>query len=236
VLSDFFQVRGTPASGKTTLSQLLCEHVTQQGKRAVWIGHWPIDDVRASGGYLSYLQQEYNWNHTDDDEETVFVFDEGQTSYWDTNLWNQFLKSIHGYDNRWAIIFACYGSPTTSMDPIITPIHFADTQRITLRAVPQQDGLPSVGLFLSREEFEDLVQKMYPKQLYHFHSSVFEAIYNLTVGHVGAIHDSISVVLNHPVCPILVSESNNLTLHFSPIVLSRSPPSNRTLGTFFSRQ
>ena len=57
MFSQFLQVRGTSASGKSTLAMLLGRHIRVQEPdvRVIWIGGWNIDDVAQCGGWSSYL-------------------------------------------------------------------------------------------------------------------------------------------------------------------------------------
>jgi hypothetical protein len=58
------------------------------------------------------LRDEMNWVEGNN---TVFIFDEGQTTYWDTDLWNDFFKNFGLYSDRKAVFFASYGSPSSLM-------------------------------------------------------------------------------------------------------------------------
>jgi len=80
MLSEFLQVRGTPASGKSTLAQLLSQHICVQEPdvHVIWVGMWDFDDVAQCGGWYSYLKERKGWIPAKD---TVFIFDEAQVSY-----------------------------------------------------------------------------------------------------------------------------------------------------------
>ena len=54
------QVCGTPASGKTVLAQLLADHISQTDSNVciIWIYGWPLKDIKESGNYQSYLEQQ----------------------------------------------------------------------------------------------------------------------------------------------------------------------------------
>ena len=112
----------------------------------------------------------------------MFILDDSQQSYADVDLWH-----------NWS--------------PIIIP----HKQRVTLRAIQHEDGLPSAGLFFSRVEFDDLVSTMYPPPQYRsyksffdksfFDKAFFDELFDLTDGHVGAIVDFIWIILAHEVGP-----------------------------------
>ena len=130
---------------------------------------------------------------------TVFIFDEAQITYGDSDLWNNFFKSIHDYPLCRAIIFASYGSPTTrfTIQGLLILIH--DRKRVTLRAIQHDDNLPAAGVLFTRKEFNDLVAVMYPSPEYVFDASFFDSLFNLTEGHVGAIVDFMRVILSDDV-------------------------------------
>ena len=69
----------------------------------------PLNKVEESGGWEPYLIAR-GWRPG---EKTYFIFDEAQSSYEDFQLWGQIFKELHGYDDRFTIAFASYGSPTS---------------------------------------------------------------------------------------------------------------------------
>jgi hypothetical protein len=197
-LIDSSQVRGTPASGKTVLAKLLGQHILQEDPAVdvIFVNGWPLEEVKDLGGHWSYLQTRHGWVPG---QQTVFIFDNAEMSYKDWDLWTGLFKSIHEYDDRRAIVFTSYGTPTSRIVIEGTPIYLNDSQRVTLRPVPHQDGLPPVGLLFSRLEFDDLVSKFYPSSEHVFHSSFFDAVFDITGGHVGAVWNFMSVIAAHDV-------------------------------------
>ncbi|KAF8718541.1 hypothetical protein AX14_011789 [Amanita brunnescens Koide BX004] len=189
----FIQVRGTPASGKTVLARLLGTHISQQdpGVHVIWIQGW-TQRVAESRDYQSYLQDR-GWVIN---RETVFIFDEAQATYRDDALWHHFFKSMETFNAR-LIVFCSYGSPSLPIDvgdtmEIPTPISVPDHQRVTLRHVGHDDDLPPVGLFFTQSEFNDLVKN----QKSYYDESFFDAVFRITNGHVGALHDFCKIVTN----------------------------------------
>jgi hypothetical protein len=67
-------------------------------------------------------------------------------------------------------------------------IFIEDAQRITLRSIQHEDDTPSVGLFLTRIEFGDLVSKL------SCLCSSFDAVFDLTQGHVGLVLDFVKII------------------------------------------
>jgi hypothetical protein len=195
--SDSLQVRGTPASGKTTLALLLAKRIREQDPtvNVIWVNGWPQEEVAGMGGWRHYLEHK-GWI---EGQRTVFIFDEAQLSYNDWGLWNGFLKSMDDFNDRRAIAFVSYGSPTRRIEIKGTSITLVAHQRVTLRPISHDDGLPSVGLFFSQEEFDDLVSKRYPPEQYFFDSSFFDGLLLVTEGHIGAISDFIGIITAHDV-------------------------------------
>ena len=101
-----------------------------------------------------------------------------------------------------AIVFASYGSSTSRIRIEGTPIRLVDLQRVTLHPINHEDDLPPVGLFFSRDEFDLLVSQKYSNPPHRFHSSFFDALYNLCGGHIGAIHDAVERIASHEVGPL----------------------------------
>jgi hypothetical protein len=206
MLSEFLQVRGTPASGKSTLAMLLSRHIQVQEPhvRVIWIGGWKLDDVANCGGWYSYLKTRKGWKP---DEDTVFIFDEAQVSYKDGELWNELFKGIHAYRDRRAIAFASYGSPASLIDIEGTPIVVAPAARVSLLPTTHQDNLPAAGLLFTRAEFDALVSKQYSYPQYHFHPSFLDMVFEITEGHVGAMYSFLQIILGSDVCTFLLMRS-----------------------------
>jgi hypothetical protein len=154
------------------------------------------DHTRSWGSYF----RRKGWKKWD---KTVFIFDEAQLTYWDFNLWNSFFKSIHDFE-CYAIVFASYGSPT-STDVRDTNMVISNPQRVSLTPIDYEDGLPPVGMLLTRSEFGDLVSKRYPSEQTSFHPTLLDSIFSITAGHAGAASDILEVILAlDDVCPFAV--------------------------------
>ena len=205
MLSDILQVRGTPASGKSTLANLLGKHIGDREPlvHVIWISGWKFGDVEASGGWYPYLKKRKFW---EEGKDTVFIFDEAQVSYTDGALWNDLFKSIRQYRDRRAIVFASYGSPSSIINIGGTLIFVADEARVTLLPIDNGDNLPAVGLFFTRTEFDELVSTQYSSPEYHFHPSFLNAVFGITEGHAGAICDVLEIILGYDVCAFVLRE------------------------------
>jgi hypothetical protein len=55
-------------------------------------------------------------------------------------------------------------------------------------------------------EFDDLVRKQFSSPEHYFHPSFFDAVFDLTGGHVGAIHDLLEIITAHEVRFFMMSE------------------------------
>ena len=197
IKKDILQVRGTPASGKTILSFLLVHYIRDQEPNADvrFFNMWPLKNAQPAYGY-NYNLKLAGWSP---DRDTIFIFDNAELTYDDEDLWTGFFKNIHDFPNRRAILFSSYGSPGRRIIRRGTPFHVKDEQMVTLRAVQHQDDLPAAGLLFSRVEFDDLISKDYPDSMYHFDSSFFDFVFDITGGHVGAVKDFLLAIIGHNV-------------------------------------
>ena len=206
MLSEFLQVRRTPASGKSTLTKLLSRHIRDQEPDVcvIWIGGWKLDDVAECGGWYSFLKMRKGWIPG---ENTVFIFDEAQESYEDGELWNKLFKGIHDYPDHRAIAFASYGSPSLFIDIEGTSILVPPTARISLLPTTHGDHLPAAGLLFTRAEFNELVSRQYPYSEYYFHPSFLDTVFGITEGHVGAMYSFLNIILGSDVFTFLLVRS-----------------------------
>jgi len=168
----------------------------------IYISGWDLPTVQTAGGWRAYLEQVEGWVQG---EKTVFIFDDAQMTYQDSGLWSIFFKNISSYDDRFAIAFASYGSPTSRLVLKGTLFCVDDTQRVALRPIDHGDGLGAVGLLFSQDEFNDLVRIKFSHK-YSFDQSFFNAIFEVTGGHVGAIHGFVMTVSAHDVRFFIMSE------------------------------
>ncbi len=130
----------------------------------------------------------------------MFIFDEGQLTYWDVNLWRDFFKNLYRSEDTQAIVFTSYGSPSTRFYVVETPIDLNDMQRVTLKPIPHKDNLPSVGLHFTKDEMDELVSVLYAGGHY-FHERFFRSLLLVTGGHPGALCDFMRIIVANDVCP-----------------------------------
>jgi hypothetical protein len=211
-------IRGTPASGKTTLLQLFHTYLFNSHPELMVcsLTKWRSgpttgdpDSALPIGDYLTQqLEKRYTGRGTRPDwAGVVFLLDEAQGSYWDQELW-LLLKSHSGNSHGPCfVLFTSYGSPKTK--PVVfgdgsASVTFATAQRVSLRSSPNSSG--SVFLFLDAEEFVDLVERYLQCAPIPFSldSEVREYIYSLTAGHAGCLQCLLNAFQNSTVCILLV--------------------------------
>ena len=181
---DVVHVRGTPASGKTCLSELLRDYYLKEGRNVSLIKEWEKLDHKDPWDSLVKLVEEWNgklegasttsfatttssklendlsWVLTSN---TVILVDEAQMTYNDAMLWNTILKERQSSTclyNFQLCLFCSYGSPTAGPDQtFFTPVRLSNQQCISLTPQSKQDS-PPIGLFYDKEEFKDVVSRL----------------------------------------------------------------------------
>ena len=91
-----------------------------------------------------------------DPVDMVILFDEGQDSYWDLHLWNEFLKALEPGVGPIVIMFASFGSDGRSPVGLntVTPLTLHRRQRICLASDPASGGF---CLLMNDQEAMDLI-------------------------------------------------------------------------------
>jgi hypothetical protein len=199
-------VRGTPASGKTILANLLWHHYLERGERVVFTERWPLDVLNART-HLARLCREFGYHeiqpHNLTHANVIFIMDEAQQSYGasGSGLWNGFIKQqAYASGGPRICLFSSYGSPSTGATQRrdgTTP-HIFDVSRrvsITLSSVP---GSPDICLFYNEEEFEDVVTRTCedPTTRLRFDPAAHKYLYSVTSGHPGAVNALLHLVFN----------------------------------------
>ena len=217
------QVRGTPASGKTTVMQLVANKLLQMH------GHeppvhiltgWDKEEVRAAG-WNAYLEKQtgvcgYGWlTH-----QAYLLLDEAQESYWDGELWAALFKSIQrAVRNPFVILFLSYGSPDRGYagfdgeKHITTPMVFAPEQQISLRPEKDFDNNPQIfiqsgksaklhtcrpaGLLLKEDEAIDILTRY--TSFLSLSADLKRELFLISDGHVGLLIGLINVLPRVPV-------------------------------------
>ena len=205
-------VRGTPASGKSTLSKLLERYVRRQkpGLQVLWCS-WPIP---LPGGLDQSSQHDKILNyvfdrpaHTDwQNIQALIIIDEAQASYACVNVWNAFIKAITPSSGPKVVLFSSYGSPSEqplgSDSPTPTPIYFRSDQRISIRRSSQN---PDLALLFSRTEFDDVVERVCKHhsqygQAFHLSLELVDYLWEITNGHPAGVRAVLDELASSEVC------------------------------------
>ncbi|KAL2820735.1 hypothetical protein BJX63DRAFT_418354 [Aspergillus granulosus] len=190
------QVRGTPSSGKTTLSVLLWNYYTDRKKNVCWIRVWeelsrygpesaePVD-------LLTQMLHKRNAGPADHIVPgTIVLVDEAQISYSDSDFWNSIIKEF--------CLFSLYGSPSTGVECVdYTPARFNPHQCVTLTTQPNG---PPLALFFSKDEAYKAMDQMatYDHRLAPnttFDNDAKDYLFSLTNGQPGGIKSLVDFII-----------------------------------------
>ncbi|WEW55222.1 hypothetical protein PRK78_000651 [Emydomyces testavorans] len=190
-------VRGTPASGKSTLARLLQLHVQNTSNIRVISFTWPMNFPAPLSVRSPYY---YLLNHvlgrpldTDDwlEQRVLLIIDEAQGSYPYTSLWNDLIKILSSDYCIRVALFSSYGSPSSrpleAQTP--TPVIFDPKQRVSLWRTPAN---PDIGLFFSQQEYDDVVKRVARHHgehgpLFRLSRDLQDYIWEITSGHASAV-------------------------------------------------
>lgn len=183
-MSHFYQIRGTPACGKSTLRNLLHTCLKERGALVYAIDGWKNDKP-----HMEILQE--ICGAFDSTRPTYLLFDEAQDTYLDDQLWNHFFKSVRSMTNMHVALFCSYGSASSRVKDSSygTPDKFDEYHRLTLYPTAETP----LGLFLSYHELDDLIFR-FPRQLI-LADDVKKEILAWSAGHVGAIEYLLDSIL-----------------------------------------
>lgn len=188
-------VRGTPASGKSTLCNLLEHHVkSTRSDIDVQCVQWKPDIILPWEDYLSKTN-------------LLILLDEAQATYSDEVLWPYLIKPVaEGRYGPMIALFGSYGSPSTGpMSLSITPMQFAPDQRMSLR--PLSCDYSELSIFFTRSELKDCISRIV------MHSSLcgqpflpckefVEQLWVMTNGHPGVTRELMRFLMEATVCLI----------------------------------
>ncbi|KAL2802570.1 hypothetical protein BJX63DRAFT_106959 [Aspergillus granulosus] len=204
-LDEFRLVRinGTPASGKTTLMNLMIKHLLKESEGCALIYNllgWERDIVRNAGGWKKYLKEQTGVDGSRWTGHSSYLFiDEAQQTYWDTELWAGLFRTISPGSKCRVLLLTSYGSPNKGLEGFDnaifqkTPMIFEPEQQIAL--YPDYTVAPlfkPVGLLLDECEGMKLVgDLMKSRHATYFTGAITEDfkryLWQFTQGYAGLI-------------------------------------------------
>ena len=193
---------------------MLAEHIeAEEGIELTLIIKWPPNpNPEIAGPWIDRLPYDRAGPNT-------IIIDEAQLTYWDTGLWNDFLKYITKESQDRVILFASYGSPTFRVSAEGTSMILPKFNRIGLRPEDHKDGIAPAGLLLTREEFTEMVGRV--NQAGILADDFLDYVFRVTAGHTGAVVDLLRAVLAHDVS-LRVQLQHSLIIVSSHIVILRT--------------
>ncbi|TDL14323.1 hypothetical protein BD410DRAFT_797248 [Rickenella mellea] len=185
-------IRGTPASGKSTLLKLVHEHIRRRHPEAIVriVKAWPQGTFQEWGGPIDRFRRLIPGYPFSNPRNTYILFDNGHQTYWDGGLWEYFIKDQvqSGFLYR-AVLFCGYGNPSNrpvwysgGVPPVVGP-----WSRVSLRRQNEcgdDDDEEGIGLLLSRPEFDEYMANF---KCFPLDSRFRDMVYEWTTGHAGAI-------------------------------------------------
>ncbi len=113
---------------------------------------------------------------------TYLLFDEGQDTYCDKDLWNFFFKSLRMRGNLYVALFCCYGSASSRLvPPPGIPDVFDEPQRLCLLSTA---AFPR-GIYMTSDEFKALLD--HHRHPLNLADDVKKEILGWSAGHIGGI-------------------------------------------------
>ncbi|GAQ35039.1 hypothetical protein AFUB_059250 [Aspergillus niger] len=196
-------IRGTPASGKTTLARLLQDRLHNQGRIVPFFYTWKQDlitfDTEPWVALAKALKQRLPRGQVPNlmNDEIVVIVDEAQGSYDDDYLWNHIIKLLIDKPCRYKLricLFCYFGCPSTGVEPPqglgYCPATIPERQCITL--TPQScSESPKIGLYYTESEFDDVLCRIlrydFPNWVVTIDEKAKKYLFSLTNGHPGGV-------------------------------------------------
>ncbi|KAE8374268.1 hypothetical protein BDV26DRAFT_284399 [Aspergillus bertholletiae] len=205
-LYHIIHIRGTPASGKTTLAQLICNSLQDQGYLVFFLYNWQqqlyeVDPADPWNALKKVLRQSYSDISIPNcpGNDAVMILDEAQGSYKDIYLWNSIIKPMSDNPsifNLRILLFCSFGNPSTGVEKsdFYTPVRIPRRQRITLTSQSDEES-PQIGLFYTESEFNDVLSRQvryeFPNIAVTFDNEAKGYVFSLTNGHPGGVAETI---------------------------------------------
>ena len=138
---------------------------------------------------------------------SVIIIDEAQLSYDFQDLWHGLIKILASgvKGGPFIITFASYGSAKHL--PLLsefssTTVHFTTKQRMSIRPLTLNN--PQVGLYLTRDEFDDVASRFC--KLYSQHGTRFlpsaealQYMWDFSNGHPGGVRTLLDMLAHSPI-------------------------------------
>lgn len=185
-------VRGTSASGKSTLSLILHDHV-----------HYTRPDIEVFWKVWNRTDK-IDWSKWRYREKAVLIIDEAQASYEDADFWASLVKPVADTRSGPMIaLFGSYGSPSQGPGFGITPMHFTIEQRMSIR--PLTSNNMQLSIFFTQQEFEDVIRLIKNQsgvrgQPFNLSTGCVEHLWLYSNGHPGGIIALLNLLMNATVC------------------------------------
>ncbi|KAL3468252.1 hypothetical protein BJX64DRAFT_247158 [Aspergillus heterothallicus] len=203
------RVNGTPASGKTTIMNLMVNKLLKSDPATpVYVlSGWDIKSVRSANGWAAYLQAQTGIHGRQWLTHRGFLLvDEAQESYWDGELWADLFKAVEPASQVYIILFMSYGSPTRGFNGfeqekyIKTPMIFSAEQQISLKPDENVESpWKPVGLLLDEDEANEVLDRYVPTFIPNpgaiLTQDLKQGFFLSSSGHVGLL-TSLTQVLN----------------------------------------
>ena len=202
-MSGVILVRGTPCSGKTTLGYLVAKYTRDALKepyQTVYISQWRrksdehADDILRNACTMKSSIDEIFQSRI------LFVIDEAQTTYSDSELWNTHLKASSGGKTvAKFLLLACHGSSSKWKEEVrtVTPMIAGPEQQIFLRASSSPGYLP-LSIYYKPDELDDAVRKYERERNAHYRltPAARKSLLDVSYGHAGLVDSLLDVVYN----------------------------------------
>ncbi|PGG96804.1 hypothetical protein AJ79_09449 [Helicocarpus griseus UAMH5409] len=190
-------VRGTPASGKTTLAWQLQEYYQGSGVPVLFISLFPAEWAYSPVNGIIRMWHREGFGPMDRHSfmcsNVVVIFDEAQETYKHLALWTDLIKTQGGNtEGPRVCLFSSYGSPAagaTDYPLYTTPPYIAPPQRVSITK-SKLNGARNVSLFYDEEEFEAVVDAFCqnPSTAYTLDAEARNYLLHMTNGHPGAVN------------------------------------------------
>jgi hypothetical protein len=204
------QIRGSPATGKTTLTRLLEHHIATVSPSykvyslsGYYHPHSASQNEAISPSYQKTLEALTGMALPEmmNDSKLVLVWDEAQDSYWAVDLWRDFFKALGPGNGPIVFAFCSYGATGREPDEgSSAPIALGERTPINLRPSQKFELLPESDLRsirLTPDEASVIVLKRL-QQIPDPAKFSLEAIWylwDICDGHVGALVDVLDFVM-----------------------------------------